>query len=230
VGESVLGILFVDRAVVHEEDIRLLQIFANQAAVAIQNSQLYELATLDSLTGVYARGFLDKMMIRELQTAFRSGQTISFILIDMDNLKGINDKGGHLVGDQALNILGTELRGTMRMTDMVGRFGGDEFLVILPNTDLDGAILASQRIYNHLETQFVIIDDKKTPLKVSTGLCTLTTPNIKAMKPLSMLSFAYFQTLSNVIIATTDRALYDAKTNGGNQMSYGGTIKWIPLE
>ena len=128
-----------------KEDIELLNIFANQAAVAIQNTQLYEMATLDPLTGLFVRRFFDQCILRELRTALRSNQPISLIILDLDNLKKINDFYGHLVGDQVLSSIGKVLKESTRSSDFACRYGGDEFTILLTNTSIEKSQIVVNR-------------------------------------------------------------------------------------
>ena len=110
VGDFTLGIIYVDKKINNKEDYELLYIFSNQAAVAIHNARLYEMATIDQLTGIYVRRFFEQCLLRELRTSFRLRQPISLIMLDMDDFKKINDTAGHMTGDQALTIMGNVLK------------------------------------------------------------------------------------------------------------------------
>ena len=145
VGELTVGVIFARGGAAPPPDIELLEIFGNQATVAIQNTQLHEMAALDPLTGVYARRFLDRCILREVRAAFRSRQPLAMVLLDLDDLKGINDSDG-LAGDQALSARGKVLRQATRDTDVVARYGGDEFVVLLPQTPGDDAEAVGLRI------------------------------------------------------------------------------------
>src|SRR5204863_4923972 len=132
-------------------DLELLRILANQAAVAIQNVRLYEMAAMDPLTGVHARRFFETWIHKELHAAFRTPGPISLLMIDVDHMKAINDRAGHLGGDRALRRIGDALRAATRESDVVGRYGGDEFAIILPHTDLAGATQVGSRILAALD-------------------------------------------------------------------------------
>ena len=138
-----IGVIYLDRAAVLEQDIELLHVFANQAAVAIQNAQLYEMATLDSLTGAYLRRFFEQWMLRELRTAFRSQQRRLAAGRRPRRDEDHQRHGGHLGGDQALALVGKSLRDAVRRPTSSGRYGGDEFAIVLPQTPKGPAPRAS---------------------------------------------------------------------------------------
>ena len=137
VGETRIGVIYLDYLVTDSQELELIQIFANQAAVAIQNTRLYQMATVDKLTGLYVRGFFEQCLIREVRAAFREGRDFSLLLLDLDDMKKINDTGGHQAGDKALAMLGGIL---LRHpdTDITCRYGGDEFAAILPHANAEG--------------------------------------------------------------------------------------------
>jgi GGDEF domain-containing protein len=107
VGETVLGVVYLEQNDIKPEDIELLNIFANQAAAALQNAYLYSTATVDKLTGVYIRTFFNQQLMREIRTSFGHKTPFELILLDIDYLKHINDTAGHLGGDRALTIMGS---------------------------------------------------------------------------------------------------------------------------
>jgi diguanylate cyclase (GGDEF)-like protein len=229
VGNLTMGVIYLDRPPVHDQDSELLSIFANQAAVAIQNSQLYEMAALDPLTGVYARRFFEQWTLRELRTTFRSQQTLSLLMIDMDKMKRINDTAGHLAGDQALATVGKVLHQATRTSDIVGRYGGEEFTVVLPQTPALGALRVAQRIQEFLQDKAVESLSGPLPLRVSIGLSelpphTFTTADFQLPIPQN-----YFQDVAKALIQCADAALYEVKRAGGNQVLQGAATSWPPL-
>ncbi len=230
VGNMTIGMIYLDRQVVLPQDQELLEVFANQAAVAIQNTQLYELATIDQLTGLYMRPFLEKCFYRELRTAFRSRQIMSLLMVDVDKLKRINDMFGHLVGDEALRTVGSVLRQATRTTDVCGRYGGDEFAVILPQTGTEGAKVVGQRIIQLLAGKSLTDHQGEEYLRCSVGLCVLE-PNLLANKAgLHPIPGEYFETMAVQFIQRADEALYTSKSQGGDQVHISAPLQWDPID
>ncbi len=228
VGETTVGVVYLDRPAVHKDDIELLQIFANQAAVAIQNMQLYSMATLDPLTGAFARGFFDKWLLRELRTALRSQAPLAMLMVDLDAMKRINDTAGHLAGDQALVALGKALRQATRTSDIVGRYGGDEFAVVLPRSEAAGAEVVAGRMLTLLKDKTVGSGTGALPLHISIGLSTLAASTFSPAELPRPISQPYFQRMAEVLIKNADEALYKAKKDAGSKLCIGETTKWLP--
>ncbi len=134
--------------IISQEPARLLYENINTLIFHVKDRgwKLQELAIKDQLTGLYNKHFFDAVIEREVAQSNRNGEPLSFIMIDLDFFKQINDTLGHLTGDKILMEVGTLLRRTMRKTDLLFRFGGDEFLVLLPNTNCDGSSHMIQRL------------------------------------------------------------------------------------
>lgn len=162
-----------------------------------QSERLELLSSTDDLTGLLNRRAFDERAERAIATASNSTQLLSAVLIDIDHFKKINDNFGHLEGDRVLREFGGHLRGFGRFSDLIARYGGEEFLVILPNTDLDGAKLLTQRIHN-LAGQILVGDN---PVTVSIGLC------VYQGKDMTLTS----------LYRKADELLYNAKSNGINR-------------
>ncbi len=229
VGESTSGVIYLDRPTVQEEDIELVHLFANQAAVAIQNVQLYEMATLDPLTGTYARAFLDKWLLRELRIAFRSQHPSTLFMIDLDGMKRINDTAGHLVGDQALATLGKVLRQATRTGDIVGRYGGDEFAILLPQAGAEGAEIVGHRILDSLQDKYVGGPSTHLPLEISLGYSVLESHSFAPSDLPHPIPQAYFQSTGIAWIQHADEALYRSKGDRKHQVCAGEPTKWLPV-
>ncbi len=232
VGQLTLGIIYLDQSVHLEQDMELLHIFANQAAVAIQNAQLYEMATMDPLTGAYVRRFLQQCLLRELRSAFRSRQPLSLLMIDVDGMKAINDTAGHLAGDQALATIGGVLRRAIRATDSLGRFGGDEFVIILPKTSVEATDVVVKRIFEGLSTSTFEAPNGVHPLRCSIGVCELNGSSAAEVQMPVPMPQDFFRSAARTLLRTADNSLYRAKRAGGNQMIRATILEWgsIPLE
>jgi diguanylate cyclase (GGDEF)-like protein len=221
VGEIAAGIIYLDRPAVSPQDVELLEIFSNQATAAIQNMRLYEMAALDPLTGVHARRFFDQWLKREVKAAFRSAQPLSLLMIDMDNMKLINDTAGHLAGDQALAAMGKVLRQVTRENDVVGRWGGDEFALILPRSGTEAAERAAQRVLDLLGERSVRGPGGELPLRSSVGVSTLDLSAIDLPEPGLRLSASYLRDVAQSLVRSADEALYRAKKLGGARVCLG---------
>jgi diguanylate cyclase (GGDEF)-like protein len=229
VGPLTLGAIYLDRVAHQEQDMELMRIFANQAAVAIQNAQLYEMATLDPLTGSYVRRFFEQCLLRELRVALRSGKPLCLAMLDLDGMKSINDTAGHLIGDRALAIIGNILRESARAVDIIGRYGGDEFVIALPNTALDGAEILGNRIFESLKTRPVDGPNGPIPLRCSIGVCELKASPFCATNMPVPIPQSFFQNMAQALIKLADQSLYQAKRNGGNRLVRGALIDWASM-
>jgi diguanylate cyclase (GGDEF)-like protein len=229
VGELTVGVIFARAGAASPPDVELLKIFGNQATVAMQNTQLYEMAALDPLTGVYARRFLERWILREIRAAFRSRQPLSMLLLDLDDLKGINDSAGHLAGDQALAAMGKALRQATRDTDVVARYGGDEFVVLLPQTAADDAEMVGQRILQVLVDRPVASPQGGLSLRSSAGVSVLPAHTFSPDDLRHPFPQGYFQAVAQNLIREADAALYHAKRQGRGRLCRGDAIRWDPI-
>ncbi|MBW2404703.1 MAG: diguanylate cyclase [Deltaproteobacteria bacterium] len=183
-----------------------LQALANQLAVAMANARsvrlLEELATTDGLTGCLNKRALLDHMEQKLMAAQRFGRKLSLIVTDLDHFKAVNDTYGHAAGDRVLKELGEVLRRVKRETDIVARFGGEEFCVLCEETDLRGAQLLAERVREELEKTEVLTE--LGPLKVTASLGVATFPD-------------HASTAADLFVQG-DKALYEAKHRGRNQV------------
>jgi len=129
-----------------EQDAEILKAVADQAAVAINKAQLWELAVTDSLTGLYIRRYFMAKFEEEFHRSKRYKKLFSIVMADLDEFKKINDIYGHTTGDQVLKTIGKFLQKNMRDVDIIARYGGDEFVMILPETDKDEAYSFAERL------------------------------------------------------------------------------------
>ncbi len=228
-GDVVLGGIWLTHEPLREEYHEILDLFLHQAAVAIQNMLLYEMAALDPLTGVHARRFFEIWTRREVRNAFRSQNPVALLLLDMDGLKRINDNVGHWFGDQALAAVGKVLRQATRENDVVGRFGGDEFAVVFPQTDVDGAQRVAERLLTMLKDTHVAGPTGDIELSASLGLATLPRyPRSDAglERPIPV---EYFQNMAQALLQSADDALYVAKSAGKSRLCTSETLNWAAL-
>jgi diguanylate cyclase (GGDEF)-like protein len=158
-------------------------------------------ATIDALTGLHNRGWLDDMFSREIQRSERDELPLCLIMVDVDNFKKFNDVYGHLAGDRALVRVGESIRAPLRPNDLVARFGGEEFSVLLPETTLEHALVVAERLCEHVaSTEIGTLDGVELPnVTISLG--------VAAFKPGYEL---------DTMIAAADVAMYHAKRDGRN--------------
>jgi diguanylate cyclase (GGDEF)-like protein len=169
-------------------------------------------------------------LLRELRIALRSKQELSLQVVDMDGLKKINDGIGHLAGDQALALLGKVLRQATRTTDFVCRYGGDEFVIILPKSQTEGSKIVGTRIIEALKEMQVPVANGEISISASIGGVTLEvsqTPSRDFPQPIPS---SYFEAMLKHMIQEADKALYAVKHQGGNSINIDNIINWIPVD
>lgn len=165
--------------------------------------RLTELSITDGLTGVHNRRHLMEVFEREFDRALRHHRRLSFLMVDIDHFKQFNDRYGHQAGDQVLMKTAEVLRGNLRSHDVLGRYGGEEFALILPETDLDGAQTVADRDRQGVEAQTFGPGRKEMRVTVSIGLATYPMKEVERMEDL---------------LRKADAALYRAKQLGRNRV------------
>ena len=230
IGEEILGVIYLEQSVNLKQDIELLNIFANQAAVAIQNTRLYEMATLDPLTGVYVRRFFDQCILRELRTALRLNQALSLIMLDLNNLKKINDMHGHLAGDQILSLIGRILKESTRSSDFPCRYGGDEFTILLTNTTIKKSQIVVNRILEKVKDQRIEDSTEQLPIEISIGVSGIVSPKFNNNDTPHPIPNIYFEKLAKKMFKDSDTMLYKSKKDLNNRVHYNSEIKWPKLD
>ncbi len=163
------------------------------------HKRIEALSRRDALTGLANRGWLDATLFSEVERSRRYGSLLSVVMIDIDRFKSVNDSFGHLVGDRVLQSTADALRMTLRATDLAGRFGGEEFLVILPNTGSKDACTMAERLRRKVED--MPIDFRDEPITVSLGVADWRVGDDMAG-----------------LIERADEALYEAKLAGRNRV------------
>jgi diguanylate cyclase (GGDEF)-like protein len=186
-----------------ENELMLLHTVADQVTVAINQAhlfaQLQQQALTDALTECHNRRAFDMQLERDLHLATRMRQPLSLLMLDLDNLKTINDSAGHAVGDLALRMVADVMRAELRGVDTPARFGGDEFAIILPQADLAGAVIVAERLRT-------MISQLAVP---GTGSITAS---------FGLASFPEHAESRDKLVLIADRALYDAKHTGRNRV------------
>ena len=172
-----------------------------------KNRLLSELAVTDELTGLYNRRYVRTRLESELERNTRYGVPVACLLIDIDDFKVVNDTWGHPVGDQVLIAVGDVLRAAVRRTDVAGRYGGEELVVVCPSTSVEGAVVLAER------TRMAIADiaievPAGGPVRITASIGVSATPKVSG--PIE------------AFVGGADVALYDAKRSGKNRVIVAG--------
>lgn len=205
---KLIGLLAIDSAEeghFTDDDINVATTFADQVSVALENARIFKeaqkQAITDPLTGVYNRRGLYQLAREDFNKANLAGSPFSTIMIDLDHFKDINDTYGHSAGDQVLRELATRCKNSIRGLDYVGRYGGEEFLVILPGTNLNTARIVAERL------RMAIVNK---PMNVGGGL------ELKVTASLGVAQRDRNTTNLEILIKRADQAMYIAKHKGRN--------------
>jgi len=185
-------------------------ILAQQFVLGIKRAILYhrvqELAITDTLTGVLSRRHWLERFNQEFERSKKFKYRFSFLMIDIDHFKSCNDRYGHLVGDAILRGVSERIKENIRQVDLIGRYGGEEFSVILTETDKEGALLAAERIRRAVEEECIKIYDESLNISVSIGIAI----------------FPEHAGTTQALIEKADHALYQAKQSGRNRVCISG--------
>jgi len=214
--DKVNGIILADNFItkkpVTKDDIRMFIMLANQAGLAIENSQLYEKtvtrAHTDSLTELWNHGYFQYLLQSELEKARITQSPLSLIALDIDNFKIYNDTLGHQSGDKILKALATLIKNQSRKMDYVCRYGGEEFTIILPETQKKEALLIAERLRMDIEKQTFVNEE--------------IMPNKKLTASIGLSSFPEDGFSPSEVISHADKALYAAKQKGKNNTCCAG--------
>lgn len=174
-----------------------------QEELKATNRRLEELSNTDGLTKLYNRRYFMELLELEFQRAQRYQSKFGFVMMDIDHFKDFNDNYGHLLGDRILYEIAQILQENLRVNDVVGRYGGEEFALFMPETDLKGALVVAERYRKRIEDFVLVEGNKKLKVTISLGVACCPHPGINSVDDL---------------IRLADNALYKAKRNGRNRV------------
>jgi diguanylate cyclase (GGDEF)-like protein len=200
-GEALSG------AELHEVELATLQV-----AAMIENARLFSLATRDSLTGLVRRAVFEEHLRTEAARFARGRATFSVLLIDVDDFKRVNDRFGHAAGDEVLRAIAGAVRGAVRESDTVARYGGEELAVLLPDTPADGAATAGETLRAAVAALEVAAGGETLRVTVSVGAAEVE-PGLDPSR----------------LVARADDALYRAKSLGKNRVELHRVLLAMPI-
>jgi diguanylate cyclase (GGDEF)-like protein len=198
-----------------ERDLETLRTMMEPAAITIENALLFkkleDLSVTDDLTKLYNSRYLDHFLQQEVKRSRRYGFSVSLMFLDLDGFKTVNDRHGHLAGSRTLTEVGKVIRSIVRETDIVSRYGGDEFTVVLPQTGAEGARIIAERVREAL-AEHVFLE--------ATGLAVRITASI------GIASYPDHGDTREDLIGYADQAMYRVKERGKNgiEMATQGTL------
>ncbi len=207
--KRVTGVLLLTRQgeAFTARELRVLRIYCNQAAVVLENAIVHErienLAATDGLTGLFNRRYFDSAFTRELARCDRDSSSLALLMADVDHFKSFNDIYGHAMGDLVLKKVAGVLSAGIRKADVLARFGGEEFVVILPNVSARGALESAERLREAVAAADIHPGGPRKRVTVSIGA---------ALFPADAQD-------SDSLLKAADEALYEAKRSGRNQVA-----------
>lgn len=207
--DEIVGILYLDDFVPRNFDrnrLELLAILASFAALAIHNARLHNktklMAITDYLTGLHNHRYFQQIFNQELGRARRYQKVMSLVILDVDNFKSFNDRFGHAIGDKVLIAIGDIITRSLRKVDFAFRYGGEEFVVILPETSLEHAVLTAERLRERIARE--------------TGPCVEEAEGVQITVSAGVASYPDDGTSREDLFALMDSFLYKAKSIGKN--------------
>ncbi|MCB1008117.1 MAG: diguanylate cyclase [Acidobacteria bacterium] len=209
--KKLLGVLLLGpkrgRGRFSAEELELLTLLAQHSGTVFENARLFDSATYEGLTGLYRREAILEILDREWSRSVRYDRPLSIAVADLDRFKSVNDRYGHLGGDVVLQRVAAELKAQLRDPDFIGRFGGEEFLIVLPETTLDGARNFAEKVRQRVESLSIVLDGGRSlSLTLSIGVASRAEVGGGA------------RGRSRALIAAADEALYAAKNRGRNRV------------
>ena len=210
---ALLGEIFDIVSAAQEGEARYLELeqrmFALQREnvdLSVKNRALSEVSSRDTLTGLYNRSYVIDKLESEINRAVRHGSPMALLMLDIDHFKTINDTYGHPVGDQVLQWVGRTLRESCRVYDIPGRYGGEEFCVVLPQTQLGNTTVVAERVRTRMAEAELRLADASVQVTASFGIA-----GVDSVPEDGIISAA-------ALIDRADRALYTAKNRGRNRV------------
>jgi diguanylate cyclase (GGDEF)-like protein len=188
-------------------DIRLIKVFALQLGAAVKNAQLYEQAITDGMTKLYLHKYFKQRLGDEIKRAARFKRKLALIMVDIDHFKSFNDNFGHQSGDEVLKHVAAILRRAVRTHDLPVRYGGEEFALVLPETDMIGAVAVAERVRKSIDTEHLEVFGVVHKLAASFGVSV----------------FPDCASDMDSLIKAADVALYWSKEHGRNQVTAAPT-------
>ena len=184
-------------------DIRLIKVFAVQLGAAVKNAQLYEQAITDGMTKLYLHRYFKQRLLDEIKRAARFKRSLALIMVDIDHFKCLNDNYGHQTGDDVLRHVAAILRRAVRTHDLPVRYGGEEFALVLPETDMIGAVAVAERVRRSIENDYLEVSGVVHKISASFGVSV----------------FPDCADDMDSLIKAADVALYWSKEHGRNQVT-----------
>lgn len=222
IGPHAIGVLHVQRGEslpFTEDEQQLLATIGTSLSLTLRNADahqdLHNMALRDPLTGVFNRRALDEPLTRELKAGLRYGAPACLMILDLDYFKTVNDRLGHTAGDLVLRELASLMTNTVREIDIVGRYGGEEFAIILPHTSVEQAQPLAERLRNRIETHAFDVEDGTVRLTASIGIAEVCNPAIASIEDW---------------VNAADAALYDAKAQGRNRVVTHTPLPPVPVQ
>ncbi|HSP17062.1 MAG TPA: GGDEF domain-containing protein [Thermoanaerobaculia bacterium] len=196
----------VMQAVLRDLEQRIADLSKENIELLVQNRVLAEVSARDSLTGLYNRWYVLEKIESEINRSLRHGSPMSLLMLDLDHFKNVNDTYGHVAGDHVLQVVARLLKESCRVYDVPGRYGGEEFCLLLPETTLKSTPMVAERIRHRLETTEMEVTGASVVVTASIGIAGID--NETADPVLS----------PGMLIDRADRALYVAKNQGRNRI------------
>jgi diguanylate cyclase (GGDEF)-like protein len=185
---------------------RMLSLQRENLDLVVKNRALSEVSSRDALTGLYNRWYVIEKIDSEINRAMRHGSPMSLLMLDVDHFKRINDTWGHAAGDDVLRAIGKLLRESCRVYDVPGRYGGEEFCIVLPETKPGNTSVVAERIRKRLESTELACGGEPITVTASIGIAGMEAPaDDEILSPAALIDRA-------------DRALYSAKSRGRNRI------------